>query len=40
LNRLWEQLPSEDRRSIAQIVAQIVARQILPSAPKEGSDET
>jgi hypothetical protein len=40
LNHLWERLPPSDRQKIAQIVAQMIAVQILPSAHKEGSDET
>jgi len=39
LNQLWERLPTSDRQEIAQIVAQMIAAQILPSVHKEGSDE-
>lgn len=40
LNRLWERLPADERREIAQIVARVIAAQILPATGQEGSDET
>jgi hypothetical protein len=40
LNRLWERLPPSDRQEIGQIVAGMIAAQILPAIRKEGSDET
>ena len=39
LNQLWNQLPSDDRKAIAQIAAQMIARQISPLQQKEESDE-
>jgi hypothetical protein len=40
LNRLWERLPLDDRQEIAQIVARMIAVQILPVIRQEGSDES
>jgi hypothetical protein len=39
LNRLWERLSPGDRQEIAQIIARMIAAQILPATCQEGSDE-
>jgi hypothetical protein len=39
LSLLWEQLPEPIRREISQVLAQMIAQQILPSTPKEESHE-
>ena len=39
MNRLWERLPPGDRQEIAQIVARMIAPQILPIIRQEGCDE-
>jgi hypothetical protein len=40
LSQLWNLLPSSDRQEIGRIVAQMIARQILPSEQKEGSHDS
>ena len=39
LNQLWKQLPDADRVEIGQLLAQMIARQILPPGREEESHE-
>lgn len=39
LNQLWKQLPNADRFEIGQLLAQMIARQILPPGREEGCDD-
>jgi len=40
LSHLWTLLSPSDRQEVSQIVAQMIARQILPSKQKEGSHDS
>jgi hypothetical protein len=39
-SQLWKRLPEELRRELIQVLALAIARQLLPSHGKEGSDDT
>jgi hypothetical protein len=39
LKELWKELPNSDRNEIGQLLAQMIARKILPPKPEEGSYE-
>ena len=39
LSQLWNRVPNSDRQEIATIVAQMIARQIVPLAEEETSDD-
>jgi hypothetical protein len=39
LKQLWKELSISDRNEIGQLLAQMIARKILPPKPEEGSNE-
>jgi hypothetical protein len=39
LTRFWEQLPASNRKTLGQILGQIIAQRLLPHMRKEATNE-